>query len=279
MKVLLAGWNENALFCLKALLKSHHRVILLLFPYGYDTGEIENLCIKENICWKRLSKGESLKEYLDENKPDIFISASWPKIIEQEVLAIPKYGAINVHAALLPKNRGCHPLNWAIVKGEKETGVTVHYLDEGVDSGDIILQKKVPITYSDDINSIRRKIVRLGARVLVAALDLIEDGQVARIPQNQAEATFAPKRVPKDSHLNWQASSDQATDLIRALYAPYPNAFSFNQKGEKVEFPKVFRAACAGQVLFKYKGYWAVSTGNGLVLVKAKNIKVGDILV
>jgi len=278
MKVLLAGWNENALYSLRALIRTKHIVSAVILPKDYDTSVISLFCDKKNINCLSGDSADILK-YAKKYKVDIIISASWPKILKEEVFSYPKYGSINIHAGMLPKYRGQHPLNWAIIRGEKSIGVTVHYISSGVDNGDIILQKSFKVLISDDINSVRKKATTLGSKLLIDSLTLLESNSVKRIKQNDSQATFAPKRCPEDGHINWNSSIKDIRNLVRSLVDPYPNAFTFSKDGKKILVKKTYVSNECGKVLFKFKDYYGVGVIDGVILIHTeKKLKVGDML-
>jgi len=276
VKVLLVGWNENALRCIKSVLNSTHVLVGVVLPAGYSTSNIIRFCKMHDVRFEMADSDKELLPYIHSFAPEIMVSASCPWILKEEVFNAPSFGTINVHASLLPKNRGQHPLNWTLIKGENKTGVTIHYISYGIDDGDVILQEEIPIRFNDDINSLRDKSTKLGARLLVQALDLIGRKKEIRRPQNQAAATYAPKRTPYDGAINWQVSSTDIFNLIRALYDPYPNAFCYTEKGCRIEVTEALHPDNFGVVIGKYKRWFLVTTGDGVILVKAKKLRVGD---
>lgn len=282
MKIVFVGWNENGEKCLAKLLKSKMGPRSVLVPEDYDTEKMKEICKKHRI--KCVEVGSDLKELASEIKvvePDLLIIASFPRLIPTEILDAPKFGSINVHAAALPKNRGYHPINWSIIRDERITGVTVHYLNAGMDSGNILAQKTIPIKNSDDVNTIRKKLTTLGADLLARVVEKIQrsESKIKGQAQNDSLATYALKRKPEDGRINWSQTSRETFNLIRALKSPYPNAFSYNSEKEKIEFRKSFLGKTPGEVLAKIKGYYLVSTGDGVVLVKPKNkLAVGETL-
>lgn len=276
MKVLLIGWNENALRCMENIIESKHTLSCVITPDKYDNEDIKKICSKNKVKYVTVSSSGKLAKYIEKLAPDIVVSASWPWILKKDVFSLPLNRTINVHASLLPKNRGMHPLNWSIIRGESETGVTVHYIGSGVDDGDIILQEAFPIEITDDINSVKDKATVLGGEILVKALDLIEGGKVKRQKQVHSQVTLAPKRTPEDGLIDWNDTSRNIFNLIRALSEPYPNAFSYTETGDMVKISDSFVADKKGYVIAKYKKWFLVTTGDGVILVKSKNLKVGD---
>ncbi len=160
-------------------------------------------------------------------EPDFIFSFYYRSLIKADLLAVPSKGCINLHGSLLPKYRGRVPINWAIINGEKETGVTMHYMTEKADAGDIISQKKIEITGCDTAKTVFDKAVAAAKEMLAETLPLIRDGKAPRIPQDHDAATVFRGRTPADGEINWAKSAVEVNNLIRAVTKPYPGAFSF----------------------------------------------------
>lgn len=168
-----------------------------------------------------------LRERIRKISPDLFVVASFRNILDAELLAIPRRGAINLHMAPLPMYRGAHPENWAIINGEREMGYTVHFLDEGIDTGDIIDQAAVPILPEDNILSLTFKLAHAAPSLLVDVLWRLKEDRITRTPQRESEASFYPPRKPSDGLIDWSQGSKNIHNLVRALARPYPGAFTF----------------------------------------------------
>ncbi len=160
-------------------------------------------------------------------EPEFIFSIYYRDIIKPEILDIPRHGAINLHGSLLPKYRGRVPINWAIINGEHETGVTLHYMTPRPDAGDIIDQEKVTISDDDTAKTLFLKAVNAAGIMLRRALPLLAEGKAARIPQNEAEATTFGRRTPADGEIDWSRPAREIRNLVRAVTRPYPGAFSF----------------------------------------------------
>lgn len=282
MKIVFIGWNENGEKCLSALLKNKFDVVHALVPKGYETDGMFRIAkkFKVEISETDGTKSNLKKEILDA-KPDLLIVASFHKLIDSEIINFSKYGSINVHTSALPKYRGYHPLNWAIIKGENTIGVTVHYIDSGADSGDILAQKIIPISNKDDINSVREKLTTIGAELLVDVVKKIDKKKARLIGtvQNHEEASYAPKRTPEEGKINWDKDTREIFNLIRALKSPYPNAFTSNKKREKIEIEESYVSKTPGKVLAKIDDYYLISTGDGVILVKTNSeLEIDEIL-
>ncbi|HIC95357.1 TPA: methionyl-tRNA formyltransferase [Candidatus Bipolaricaulota bacterium] len=159
-------------------------------------------------------------------EPELIVVAAYGEILSKELLAIPGRGAINLHASLLPKYRGAAPIQWAIIRGEQETGITTFLMDEGMDTGEILLQRAIPIEEEDTAGSVHDKLAEVGMEVMLATLEGLERGTLKPRPQDHSQATYAPK-IEKDlGRLDWSRPSREIFNLIRGLN-PSPGAFTF----------------------------------------------------
>jgi len=159
-------------------------------------------------------------------KPDVIFSFYYRKIVSNEILRIPPGGAFNLHGSLLPKYRGRAPINWVLVNGETETGVTLHRMTERADAGDIIAQKKIAIDQDDTALTLHRKAAAAAAELLDGSLPEIREGRIRGVVQDESLATTFPGRRPEDGRIDWTASAEAIRNLIRAVTRPYPGAFS-----------------------------------------------------
>ena len=169
--------------------------------------------------------------------PDVIIVAAYGKIVPKEILDYPRYGCINVHGSLLPAYRGAAPIQWSVINGDAETGITVMQMNEGLDTGDILYQKAIPIGMDDTAESMFDKLSALGADTLIEALELIEQGALTPIPQEESKATYAPMLNKEISLIDWNKPALTVHNLIRGLYS-WPIA-STTLNGRKV---KIFSA-------------------------------------
>jgi len=211
-------------------------------------------------------------------KPDLIISSGFPKIFCKEILQIPSLGCINTHPSLLPKYRGMAPDFWAIINGDKETGLTVHFLDEGVDSGDIISQGKVEISSTDTGFTLEEKLGELASELFKKWFPLVKEGNVPRIKQNNEGATFCNWRKIY-AQINWNDSAIKIYNLTRALTSPSwgGGAFTFlNKKKIKVWKAEIIEGdkkvhfvdnKIPGQILAITGRGFVVNTGKGQLLL------------
>lgn len=166
-------------------------------------------------------------------KPDLMVTCAFGQILSQEILDIPTIGTINIHASLLPKYRGSSPIQWAIINGEKVTGITIMFTDVGVDTGDIILQDELQIEDTDTAGTLFDKLSVLGSRSVVKALEAIETGTYTRTKQDETKATHTKFFNKESGLLDFNKTADEIVNLVRGLN-PWPVAY-FMYKGEKIQ--------------------------------------------
>ena len=173
---------------------------------------------------------DEFKAEMEKIKPDLYVVVAFGHILSQDILSIPRLGAVNIHASLLPKYRGAAPIQWAVINGEKETGVTTMFMDRGMDTGDILLKQKVEISDTDTAGSLHDKLAVTGAELLNKTLKEFETGNIKPVPQDNAKATYAPPLKKKDGHMDWSKSAKILECFIRGM-TPWPGAFTFfNEK-------------------------------------------------
>ena len=172
-------------------------------------------------------------------KPDLIIVCGWQRLICKEILKIPTLGVIGFHSSLLPKYRGRAPVNWAIIMGERMTGITMFYLEEEADVGDIIAQKSFPILFNDDCNTIYEKAAMHGSEMILKYLPDIAKGTAPRIHNESKNYPLYPKRAPEDGLIDFNRSSLDVYNFVRALTKPYPGAYYYNNNGDKVTVWKI----------------------------------------
>ena len=170
-------------------------------------------------------------EKIKQMNPDVIFSFHYRRNLTQEILEIPPAGCLSLRASLLPKYRGKCPINWVLVNGEKETGVTLHYLTTNIDDGDIICQEKFEISETDNAKSLHEKAEAASANLLDNILPKIKDGTAPRLAQDSSRATSFGPRTPEDGEIDWSINAAQVKNLVRAVTHPYPGAFSY--VGEK----------------------------------------------
>jgi UDP-4-amino-4-deoxy-L-arabinose formyltransferase/UDP-glucuronic acid dehydrogenase (UDP-4-keto-hexauronic acid decarboxylating) len=185
---------------------------------------------------------------IKELAPDIIFSFYYRNMIKQPILDTPPAGCLNLHGSLLPKYRGRCPINWVLVKGEKETGVTLHYMTPRPDDGDIVHQKKITITDDDTARSLHDKAAQTASILLDEVLPQLKNGTALREPQDHSKATYYGGRGPADGHIDWTTEAERVRNLVRAVTRPYPGAFSYIAN-EKCVFWTVSKVPHYGETL------------------------------
>ncbi len=202
--------------------------------------KIVSLCEKKGLTvYIGNPRGGRAEDFISDKEIDVLISVNYLFLIEQDLIRLPRQFALNIHGSLLPKYRGRTPHVWAIINNEKQTGATLHLIDEGCDTGDVVLQKTINIgdrdtgqTILDEFESLYPKMVN---EVLVT---LAKGEQLAIQPQDHNLATYFGKRTPEDGNIDWEWHKERISNWVRAQAAPYPGAFTF-YKGEKVIIDQV----------------------------------------
>lgn len=165
-------------------------------------------------------------KYIKDLKPDLIITAAFGQLLPPAILEIPCKGAVNIHASLLPQYRGAAPIHWALINGEKRTGVTTMMMDKGVDTGDILLSRDIEIAFTDTTAVLHDRLARLGAILIIETLKGLITKHLTPIPQNHAKATYAPLLKKQDGRINWDMPALKIYDFIRGM-TPWPGAFTF----------------------------------------------------
>ena len=214
--------------------------------------------------------------------PDIIFSFYYRKLICREILDLPKIGAFNLHGSFLPAYRGRCPVNWVIINGEKKTGVTLHYMIDKPDAGDIVGQKAVEIALSDTAKTLYDKLCMAAKELLNEVLPLIKSGRIPRQKQDLKAGSYYGGRRPEDGRIDWKKSADEIYNLIRAVTEPYPGAFALLDKGEKIIIwwaePMAFKeAAIPGKLVITNKEVLVQTGKNAIKLfdidVKEKRLR------
>lgn len=227
----------------------------------------------------KLKEDTEALEYLKELKPDFIIVVAFGQILTKEVLDIPKYGCINLHASLLPMYRGAAPLNWAVIKGEKKSGNTTMLMDVGLDTGDMLLKDEVEITDNMTAGELHDVLMDRGAELLINTIDGLYNGSI--IPEKQSEETFYAKMLNKElGRINWNNSAKDIHNLIRGLN-PWPIAHTtYDDKSMKIYESEVLCENSnkePGTIINVSKEGMKVSTGLGVLLIKKFNFQMGSL--
>ena len=309
MRIMFMGTPEISAICLKTLIESDNEIVAVVTGKDKPRGRgnvmtptaVKTLATEHGIpvYTPDTLRNEEFAELLARVDPDLIAVVAYGKILPKNVLDYPKHGCINLHVSLLPKYRGAAPMQRAVMSGDKETGVTVMYMAEGLDTGDIISQLAFPIGPEDDFEAIHDRSADVGGELLVKTIADIEKGIATRTPQNDANATYAAKIEKSDCKIDFSLDARVIDPIIRGV-TPIPGAFAY--LGGKML--KIYKATPTegkgkvGEVIAvdpKGQGSFTVACGSGALkvigvipegkgrmsagdFVRGRKIQIGDIL-
>lgn len=241
MRIVFVGAIQFSRHCLEEILRIGGHVVAVLTlakerarnhsDYA-DLSEVASQCAVPIYQIKNINEPDNI-ELIRSLQPDVIFIFGWSQLIARQILEIPPLGCIGTHPALLPRNRGRHPIIWTLYEGLEEGGLTFFYLDEGPDSGDLLWQKRFSITLQDDAGTLYEKIKILASEAIREFLPQLEQGRAPRIAQDHSQATYWRKRTEKDGEIHWERTTMEAYNLIRALTRPYVGAHTFLE-GNKI---------------------------------------------
>jgi len=233
MRIVFFGTPEFAVPSLRALLDRGEEVVSVVCQPDKPAGRGQKLLsppVKELavVCGVPVLQPLKLRmpevsAALAEQRPDLIVVAAYGKILPANILMLPRFGCINVHASLLPKYRGAAPIQWAILRGEKVTGITIMQMNEGMDTGDILLQRETTIGDSETYGELRTRLAHLGAAALMDAIELLKSGALQPRPQDDVAATMAQMIQKEDGVIDWSRPAIELARAVRA-YNPWPSA-------------------------------------------------------
>jgi methionyl-tRNA formyltransferase len=281
MRIVFMGTPEFAVPSLEALLKSDDRVVGIVTQPDRPRGRgqrlspspVKVIAQRENIPLLQPTKMKdpSFMAELSGWKPDVIAVAAFGRILPPTILSLPSRGCINVHGSLLPKYRGAGPIQWALINGETETGITTMLMDEGMDTGAMLLQATMAIGPDDTAGSLSPRLADLGGRLLVETLAQLKAGTLTPRPQDHAQATLAPLLKKEDGAVSWTMSATSIANRIRGL-TPWPGAYTFL----KTERWTISRSVALdettslgpGQIIALTKDAIHVATGKGVLAIR-----------
>ncbi|MDF9408160.1 methionyl-tRNA formyltransferase [Pelotomaculum isophthalicicum JI] len=297
MRVVFMGTPDFAVPSLKALVDAGHDVRAVVTqpdrPKGrgkkYAPPPVKEIALSLNlpVIQPVQIKDPDFIDLLRGYSPEVIVVVAYGRILPPAILLLPEHGCVNVHASLLPKYRGAAPIHRAVINGEKITGVTTMFIDEGLDTGDMILREKVPIFMEDTVGDVHDRLSAVGARLLVETMDMIGQGRAPRIPQT-GESSYAPVLTGADELIIWEKPAQDIYNLIRGMN-PWPGARTY--LGGKML--KIWRAtildeeqllARPGRVMGTARDGILVGTGKGLLVINelqmqgAKRMSAADFL-
>ncbi len=286
-RLVFMGTPQFAVPILEALLNSENEVIAVVTQPDKLAGRGKRLTPPPI---KLLAKEKGLKvlqpqrlkdqEFLDQMyslRPEAIVVAAYGKILPKVLLELPRYGCLNVHASLLPKLRGAAPINWAIITGERETGITIMQMDEGMDTGDIILQRAVTIGPEETAGELHDRLALLGAELIVEALKGLKQGLLTPKPQPEKGVSYAPPLKKEDGFVDFTLSAEELARLIRGL-DPWPSAYAYF-RGKLIKFfrPQVeedqSHKGIPGEIVTVEPHSLVVATGQGLLKIREVQVE------
>lgn len=285
MRTLFIGGTKRGYLTLKALLDSGANIVgiisLLQDEHEVERYEapIQALAEKFNIPHyaTKWMKDKNYQEIIaNDIKPDIGIVVGCRILLPKHIYEIPPLGTLAVHDSLLPEYRGFAPLNWSILNGENHTGVSLYYLNDLMDGGDIVGQKSIPIKFEDTAPLVYERVCQATIDVILEAYTLLSAGKASRISQNYAHGSFTCSRTPIDGLIDWGQSTEAIYNQVRALTYPYPGAFTFYEakrlliwQAKPIENPPIYKGRIPGRVIniAKSEGYVDVLTSDGILRI------------
>jgi methionyl-tRNA formyltransferase len=280
-RIIFFGTPSFALPTLRSLLEGPDKVIGVVTQPDREKGRgrkvvispVKELALQHGLIplQPEKTREEAFQKATRALRPDLMVVVAYGQILPKAILSIPKYGAINVHASLLPKYRGAAPIAWAILNGEKVTGVTTMVMDEGMDTGDILLQSEISIGNGETCETLLDRLATLGARLLLETLEKMKAGNIRSLPQDHSKATHAPPLRKEDGHIHWEKEAGEIDRQIRA-FNPWPGAFT--KLGD--ELLKIYRGEIrektpkgkTGAVVWVGSDFIEVATGKDSFLIK-----------
>jgi methionyl-tRNA formyltransferase len=279
-KIIFMGTPEFAVPALNALNKDGQNVALVVTQPDRPKGRGRKVFpppVKEaatNLGYE-LTQPPSIRtaefsDLVEKHRPDFIVVVAFGHIIPKNILAIPKIATLNIHGSLLPKYRGPAPIQWSIINGEKETGITIILMDEGLDTGDILLSSKIEIMPDDTSGTLHDRLAQLGADLLIQSLDSFRTKKINPVPQDHSQTTYAPLLKKNDGRLNWKMTARALEALIRGV-TPWPGAFTFHENKRL----KIFKARpifmdtpeTPGTVIRGFPDELRVATGEGVLSI------------
>ena len=283
-KIIFFGTPDFAAVILKALMKNGFNVVAVFMQPDKKIGRKQEATfspVKKLALEKKIKifqpenlRNESLIGKIREIGADLIIVAAYGKILPKEILKIPRYGSVNVHASLLPKYRGASPVQGAILGGEKETGVTLILMNEKMDEGDVLMQEKIQVGESETAENLLRKLGRLGAKMLVGFVPDWISGKIKPQPQDETKAIYCKPIRREDGKINWSKPAEEIYRKYRA-YQPWPGIFtSYDKKGRLSRLKLISISAEQGVgagkkpgEVVKYDQDVGIQTGKGLIIL------------
>ncbi|MDE6686222.1 MAG: methionyl-tRNA formyltransferase [Lachnospiraceae bacterium] len=280
MDIVYMGTPDFAVPALEKLIEAGHKIVAVVTQPDRQRGRgkevlyspVKECALKYGIPVFQPAKIKAPEavEQLRSYHADIFVAAAFGQILSKEILEMPRYGCVNIHASLLPKYRGAAPIQWAVINGEDKTGVTIMQMDEGLDTGDILTQREVLIAQEETGESLFEKLSILGAELLVETLDGIWRGDVVKRKQDASLSTYARMLKKEDGRIDWSRSSKQIEQQIRGMNS-WPSAYTmWNGKTLKIwkaHWNQSVHAHAPGTILDVERESVSIACGEGVIRI------------
>lgn len=280
MRIVFMGTPDFAVPVLEALCDAGHEVAAVVTQPDKPRGrgkEMQYTPVKESALERGIEvyqpvkvKDEAFVQILKEINPDVIVVVAFGQILPSAILHMPKYGCINVHASLLPKYRGAAPIQWVIIDGEKETGITTMQMDEGLDTGDMMLKAVISIDEKETGGSLHDKLAGIGGTLIVDTLKQVEEGSIVLEKQDDSKSNYAKMLNKKLGRIDFEKSAEEIERLIRGLN-PWPSAYtSLNGKTLKIWDADVRKEKTdipPGEIIEVTNDEIIVSTGDGVLII------------
>jgi len=274
MNIVFTGSTNLGMLCCQRLIDMGESVTgiisapekIRIASSNYETRNVQHrnfsLVARENkipyyeIGEKGMKDG-ALVDFLQDTGVDFMLVAGWHHIIPEKIRRMASKGVAGLHASLLPRYRGGAPLVWAIINGETETGVSLFYLEKGIDTGDILAQARIPIDFEDDISTLYEKVNVKSVDLVAGTIPKVKSGTLEVQAQDSSQATYFPQRLPSDGMIDWNKNPTVIYNWVRAQTKPYPGAFTYFQGNQKAlvwkvlptENPQVIRQQQPGEII------------------------------
>ncbi len=282
LRIVFMGTPDFAVTILKQLVESNYNIVGVITAVDKPAGrgrKLHESAVKKYAISKGLTilqpknlKSNDFQEELEDLKPNLQIVVAF-RMLPKTVWQLPKYGTFNLHASLLPAYRGAAPIHWAIINGETTTGVTTFFIDDKIDTGEIILQKKIDIKDDETVGSLHDKLMHLGADLVLKTVKLIEKEDVTTTKQPKLEEKSAPKLFPENCKIDWTDSIENIYNKIRGLN-PFPTAWCIIKNGKEEITAKIYKIRKeyeehtleSGKIVFSKKSL-KVAVKNGYIII------------
>lgn len=286
MRIIFMGTPDFSVPTLQCLIKSQHEVIAVVTQPDKPKGrgkEVQMTPVKECAVAHQIpvyqparAREASFVESMQQLKPEVIVVIAFGQLLSKELLELPQYGCINIHASLLPRYRGAAPIQWAVINGEKETGITTMMMAEAMDTGDILEKAAIKLDDKETGGSLFDRLSQLGGTLLLSTLDQLEAGTLVPTVQDHEQATYVKKISKEMGEINWLKPAAEIERLVRGLN-PWPSAYThWNGKLLKIWEADVLPIEAdgkCGQVAEAFDGHLQIVTGDGVLDIRSLQLE------